>query len=190
MLKIPLFIAIRHHSFCELYKTNLCQFCSLRIALKMCSHSNYLFQRCSLKNEVRGKCLKQLHPTKASFLQYLCVFKKLTEQHYTKCILVSVIAYPNTCILVIYFIYLYLRNSTNWRKDGREVFECQVFCSSYAYCNCIVTETRILIRDIDLSQVSSILVAKKNLLYALYISLKIDLPLEEIDRSFIVLCTW
>lgn len=61
-------MAIRHHSFCELYKTNLCQFCSLRIALKMCSHSNYLFQRCSLKNEVRGKGLKQLYPTKASFM--------------------------------------------------------------------------------------------------------------------------
>ena len=64
-------MAIRHHSFCELYKTNLCQFCSLRMALKLCSHSNYLFQRCSLKNEVRGKCLKQLYPTKASFTKHL-----------------------------------------------------------------------------------------------------------------------
>lgn len=96
-------MAIRQHSFCELYKTTLCQFWSLRIALKMCSHSNYWFQRCSLKNEVRGKQLKQLYPTKASFIAHLpCIHSPVNKlrgvgepigKHCTVFVLLS----DNTC---------------------------------------------------------------------------------------------
>lgn len=95
-------MAIRHHSFCELYKITLCQFWSLRIALKMCSHSNYWFQRCSLKNEVRGKGLKQLYPTKASFIVHLPCIHSLVNKMWggkpiRKHCTVFVLLNDNTC---------------------------------------------------------------------------------------------
>ena len=103
-------MALRHYSFCELYKTNLCQFCSLRRALKMCSHSNYLFQRCSLKSEVRGKCLKQLYPTNASIAEHLpsiystyVYFLKIIRKWYTKFLLLCAITYSCTDDIQYYF---------------------------------------------------------------------------------------
>lgn len=126
-------MAIRHHSFCELYKTNLCQFCSLRIALKMCSHSNYLFQRCSLKNEVRGKCLKQLYPRKAKFTEhlpsisstYVHFFKKSLEkgiQNLCFCVLLPIVE-----LKIQGFIFTYLCLNERFSKrlgESWDAFEC------------------------------------------------------------------
>lgn len=121
-------MALRRHSFWELYKTNLCQFCSLRRALKMCSHSNYLFQRCSLRNEGRGKCLKQLYPRKASFAghlpniyrMYVHLKKKIVLKCYTKFVLLYAITYSCTKgIGIIFNTYIKMRDSaTVWGRAG------------------------------------------------------------------------
>lgn len=115
VVKIPLFMAIRHHSVCELYKTNLCQFCCLRIAVKKCSHSNYLFQRCSLKNEVRGKCIKQLYTNWGEFyhapsqqLQGIKEKKKSLQNSTQKSVVFNAVAYTDFTNIGNYLKYSHL----------------------------------------------------------------------------------
>lgn len=127
-------MAIRHHSVCELYKTNLCQFCCLRIAVKKCSHSNYLFQRCSLKNEVRRKCIKQLC-TKASFTQHLpsnyralkqkkhspTPKKKSLQNSTQKSVVFNAVAYSDFTNIGNYLRYSHLNQI--WPKGWQKVRE-------------------------------------------------------------------
>lgn len=120
-------MAIRHHSVCELYKTNLCQFCCLRIAVKKCSHSNYLFQRCSLKNEIRGKCIKQLY-TEASFTKHLpsnyraLKKKKKSLQNSTqKSVVFNAVAYTDFTNIGNYLRYSHLNQI--WPKGWEKVKE-------------------------------------------------------------------
>lgn len=121
-------MAIRHHSVCELYKTNLCQFCCLRIAVKKCSHSNYLFQRCSLKNEVRGKCIKQLYTNRGKFyqapsqqLQGIKKKKKSLQNSTQKSVVFNAVAYTDFTNIGNYLRYSHLNQI--WPKGWEKVRE-------------------------------------------------------------------